>query len=102
MTWKMTWSDIRPGGEYYIWARTLRGAAQLLARRLRFKLKVIEVRPFDVYRGPYVRMTNGCALWWSPEDGPLLQYCFEGLGMNIVGDTKTLAEAIRQKLKESA
>ena len=68
MTGEMGWIDIEEGGEHYGWAQELRRAAQQIARKSRWAVKFMEVRPFDEYQGPYAVMSDG-KLWSGEDDG---------------------------------
>lgn len=63
MTGEMSRRGLEPGGEHYEWGLWLRQQAQSLCRRLRWTLWVTgEVRPYDVYCGPYINLSAG-KLW---------------------------------------
>jgi hypothetical protein len=97
MTGEMGFCDIQPGGEHYEWAMDLRRAAQSLCRRLKFWIRVVDVRPFDVYQGPYVRLTHG-SLWSGPTERPD-NYFYDG-AVDVEGTIPEIAAALKTAMKE--
>jgi hypothetical protein len=96
MTGEMHVTEIREGGDHYEWAQAIRKAAQSLARRTRFALRFKEMKPFDVYQGPYAQMNYGTL--WSGEQMDTFYY--DGLGLQISGTLDFLADKIREKVSQ--
>ena len=100
-TGEMSRSDIQPGGEHYEWAESLRKAAIQLQRMTLNMVRFKEVRPFDVYQGPYVNLAfvGGfwAKLWSSEEDG---EFYLEFPNKDIVGTIPQIALEVRKYVKE--
>lgn len=73
-TGEMSRGDIQPGGEYYSWAQQIEKAAREIQRLSKGRVKFLEMRPFDVYQGPYARMSEG-KLWSGERNG---QFVYDG------------------------
>ena len=95
MTGEMNYCDIKEGGEHHSWALHIRTAAQSLARRTRFLLRFEQMKPFDVYQGPYAVLNHG-ELWSCEAQG---HFFFKGLGFRIEGTIPELALRIREYAK---
>jgi hypothetical protein len=69
-TGEMSMASIKPGGEYYDWAKSIEKAAKLLVKLSKNKFKFKNIQPFDKYQGPYAIGTlNGkFAKLWSIDD----------------------------------
>lgn len=92
MTGEMHYTSILKGGEHYGWAQLIRTAAQSIARRTKFALRFEEMRPFDVYQGPYAVMNHG-ELWSAEAQGT---FFYRGLGIEVCGTVEHIAAKVRE------
>lgn len=100
MTGEMSTCDITEGGEHYAWAQDVRQAAQDIARRSQWAVKLKEVRPFDVYQGPYADMTIGRLWSGETEDDWCFEFYLRGKQQYIQGTTKHIASELRALAKK--
>jgi hypothetical protein len=97
-TGEMGSHDIQPGGEHYGWAQDVEKAAKKIQRFTKNKVRFKEMRPFDVYQGPYALLTSG-KLWSGEREG---EYFFDyqlGAEKGVTGTPDEIAEAILSYLK---
>lgn len=95
----MSWGDIRKGGEHHAWAKSIWRAAQRVARMSKWAVKVVEVRPFDVYQGPYADMTIG--RFWSCSDNESTFFYEDDLRTwTAEGTVEQIAAAIREHFRK--
>ena len=88
-TGEMSLHDIKPGGDHYEWAQQIEKAARRIQKLTKGKLKFREIKPFDVYQGPYASMSDG-KLWSGEEEGEF--YFDYGWGHEgITGDPELIA-----------
>jgi len=97
-TGEMSMEDIRSGGEYYEWAKRIERAARQLQRVTNGKVVFNEMRPFDVYQGPYARMSPG-KLWSGSEEG---SFYYESMGEDFSGEIHEIAQAYLASLKDAS
>lgn len=95
-TGEMGRGDIQPGGEYYSWAQAIERAAKDIQRLMRNRIRFLEVRPFDVYQGPYAQMSTG-KLWSGERDG---EFYYEfGMGQSnrkgVSGSVQDIVDGMR-------
>ena len=96
-TGEMSRFDIQPDGEHYEWAETIRKAAREIQRRTKNALMFREMRPWDVYQGPYALTTLG-KLWSTENEGEF----FLDYGDGITGTPQEIAEMIRADTKKTS
>jgi rubrerythrin/predicted RNA-binding Zn-ribbon protein involved in translation (DUF1610 family) len=89
-TGEMGMHDIQPGGEFYDWAKQIAKAAKLIQRLTNGGVKFREMRPFDVYQGPYALMSIG-KLWSTDNEG---EFFFESARMSTNGSPSEIAQNI--------
>jgi hypothetical protein len=92
MTGEMSYGDIRKGGEHYEWAQDLKFASLRLMRMTKHRIKLVKVRAFDVYQGPYADLCVG-RLWTT--EVPKC-YFFEGLSISVNGTLRMIADEINK------
>jgi len=107
-TGEMSRFDIQPGGEHYGWAREIEDAAKEIQQLTGQKARFRQMRPFDVYQGPYAYLNIGKL--WSSEGG---DYALElGSGFivdselrkknTIVGSPDDIADVLNEKYAHNA
>lgn len=96
MTGEMSYCDIRPGGEHHAWAEVIREAAIRLGRLTAWRVKLVTMRPFDVYQGPYAELEirGEHAQLWSTEHLRVFYVDWHGGKM---GNLDTLADWVREQ-----
>ena len=106
-TGEMGQHDIEKNGEWYEAAQTLKTAARHIQKLTKGALTFTEVRPFDVYQGPYAQCKlfgRWARLWFSTpgEDEFYLETHIRPLDPDedITGDVYTIARRIKE-FKES-
>lgn len=93
MTGEMSYCDIETGGEHHGWAVMIRKAAQSLARRTRFAIRLVGVRPFDVYQGPYAQLNTG-TLWCGEVER---EFFYDAGRFHWKGTVEEIAAAINSR-----
>lgn len=96
-TGEMSQSDIEEGGEHYGWAQAIEGIVEQLVVLTNGKVVFEEMRPFDVYQGPYalVRINGKMDKIWDGyygEDSLIDDIFVEKLKLN--GDVNYVASII--------
>jgi ferritin len=76
-TGEMGIRDLQPGGEHYEWAEDIKRAAKRIQSLTRGLTRFQEMRPFDVYQGPYAQMNNA-KLWSDEREGKYFFELFQG------------------------
>jgi hypothetical protein len=98
-TGEMGTHDILPGGEHHGWAQTIEKAARRLQKLTLGKVRFDEMRPFDVYQGPYANLNHG-KLWSGEEDD---QFHFDGgMSRSKLGTIEELAEWVNAGFKSAS
>ena len=92
MAGEMSQYDTEPGGDWYEDAQQLRRAAMSICRRLRWRVRLNGVHPFDQYQGPFAQMTNG-RLWFTEYPG-----IYYHAGIDETGTVEELANIMKGKL----
>jgi hypothetical protein len=98
-TGEMSRHDLQPGGEHYEWGQMLLRAARQLQRLTSGLVRVVELRPFDAYQGPYVLMRGSVGqmkLWSGDREGNfyLETPALRKVGKNIEGDVVSIADEL--------
>lgn len=102
MTGEMNYAAIGVGGEHEEWAAAIRAAALSIGRRTGWRLRFEEMRPFDVYQGPYAQCTldgESCRLWSGETE---LDYVLEATGWGCPGQcTAGSIDVLVARIKET-
>lgn len=110
-TGEMSRDSIKPGGEYYDWAKYIKLNVLGLAKLSKGKVRFISMKPFDKYRGPYalVLINGKYDTIWGLEEKLLfietlrLAGTIRDLAKAINGDaeSKLRAEKLAKQLSEN-
>lgn len=104
-TGEMSQSDIESGGEHYLWAQAMENETKRIEKLTRGRLKFIQMKPFDKYRGPYaeVKIDGDFEYVWTAEDPNLLYFenrewagLPEELACAINGDPESIRQVERE------
>jgi hypothetical protein len=93
MAGEMSIRDIQKGGDHYEWSQMIKFAALSLMRKTHRRIMLREMRPFDVYQGPYAKLNRGRL--WSISDGV---FYYEGVYFDTQGSIQEIAQEINKVL----
>lgn len=96
-TGEMSMDSINLGGENYEWAKDIEKAAKTIQRIMKGRIRFREMRPFDVYRGPYAKMDIG-KLWSGEQEGEyfLEFYMFNSNIRELSGSPEEIANGLKE------